>query len=64
MSRFRLLPALLFLAALPLLAKPTPDEWKKLENEAKRANCCATTFCSAASGVMSLLTPGSVEIVG
>ena len=29
--------ALAGLMALPLLAKPTPDEWKKLEYEAKRA---------------------------
>lgn len=28
---------LLSLAALPLFAKPTPEEWKKLEAEAKRA---------------------------
>ncbi len=33
----RLVSVLFALLALPLLAKPTPDEWKKLEGEAKRA---------------------------
>lgn len=37
MTRSRLLALVLALAALPVFAKPTPDEWKKLEAEAKRA---------------------------
>ncbi|KAF0246017.1 MAG: hypothetical protein FD180_1081 [Planctomycetota bacterium] len=40
MSRRPILRTLLLLAglfALPLFAKPTPEEWKKLEGEAKRA---------------------------